>query len=62
MEEIKEHKLVWIDCEMTGLSPENDRIIEIACIVTDMDLREVFEGPNLIINQPKELLDGMSDW
>ena len=57
-----EGKLVWIDCEMTGLSPETDRIIEIACIVTDMGLDEIHEGPHLIIHQPKELLDGMDEW
>ncbi|MEL0047491.1 MAG: exonuclease domain-containing protein, partial [Gammaproteobacteria bacterium] len=37
--------LVWIDLEMTGLSPENDRIIEIATVVTDKDLNVLGEGP-----------------
>ncbi|TPX66937.1 hypothetical protein SpCBS45565_g04085 [Spizellomyces sp. 'palustris'] len=54
--------LVWIDLEMTGLDLQKDRIIEIACIITDGDLNIVAEGPNLVISQPKELMDGMSEW
>ncbi|KAI2659667.1 Oligoribonuclease, mitochondrial [Labeo rohita] len=55
-------RMVWVDLEMTGLDIEKDQIIEMACIVTDSDLNIIAEGPNLIINQPDELLDGMSDW
>ncbi|XP_039531519.1 small fragment nuclease [Pimephales promelas] len=55
-------RMVWVDLEMTGLDIEKDRIIEMACIVTDSDLNIIAEGPNLIINQPDDLLDGMSDW
>lgn len=54
--------LVWIDLEMTGLSPERDRIIEIATIITDSNLEIVAEGPVLAINQPDGLLAGMDDW
>jgi len=55
--------MVWIDLEMTGLTPENNQIIEIAVIVTDAnDLETRYEGPNLIINCPQEILDGMDDW
>ncbi|KNC99168.1 uncharacterized protein SPPG_05422 [Spizellomyces punctatus DAOM BR117] len=54
--------LVWIDLEMTGLDLAKDRIIEIACIITDGDLNIVAEGPNLVISQPKELMEGMSQW
>ena len=54
--------LVWIDLEMTGLDPENERIIEIATIITDSNLTIVAEGPNLVINQPKELMDNMDEW
>ena len=43
--------LIWIDLEMTGLSPEDDRIIEIATIVTDPDLNVLAEGPVLAIHQ-----------
>ncbi|KAK6469196.1 oligoribonuclease [Huso huso] len=55
-------RLVWVDLEMTGLDIDKDEIIEMACLITDSDLNIIAEGPNLIINQPDELLDGMSDW
>lgn len=54
--------LIWIDLEMTGLSPEHDRIIEIATIVTDKNLNILDEGPMLAIHQSQERLDGMDDW
>lgn len=54
--------LVWIDLEMTGLSPERDRIIEIATIITDSNLEIVAEGPVLAINQSEGLLAGMDEW
>ena len=58
----KKSNLVWIDLEMTGLSPQNDRIIEIASIVTDIHLDVVAEGPQLVIHQSDERLNGMDDW
>ncbi len=51
--------LVWIDLEMTGLDPDNDVILEIACIVTDGNLSEVVEGPDLVLNATAEQLNGM---
>lgn len=54
--------LIWIDLEMTGLDPLNDRIIEIATVVTDGDLNVVAEGPVLAIHQPDTLLDNMDEW
>ncbi|XP_068645760.1 oligoribonuclease-like [Aristolochia californica] len=54
--------LVWIDLEMTGLDVEVDRILEIACIVTDGKLLKVVEGPDLVIHQSKECLDNMGEW
>ncbi len=54
--------LIWIDLEMTGLSPENDRIIEIATVVTDKNLNLLGEGPVLAVSQPWALLEGMDDW
>ncbi|KAF9586510.1 Oligoribonuclease, mitochondrial [Lunasporangiospora selenospora] len=53
--------LVWIDCEMTGLSA-TDKLIEIAVLITDDDLNIVEEGPSLIIRQPKEVMDNMNEW
>jgi oligoribonuclease len=54
--------LVWLDLEMTGLSVDNDVILEIATVLTDNDLNEVAVGPNLIIHQSDEVLAGMNDW
>jgi len=54
-------RLVWIDCEMTGLDVERDALIEIACLVTDAELNLLDEGIDLIIKPPAEALDQMSD-
>ena len=54
--------LVWMDLEMTGLDPKKDRIIEMATIITDGDLRTIAEGPVLVIHQSQELIDGMDEW
>lgn len=57
-----EFNLVWLDMEMTGLDPDNDRIIEVAVIVTDSDLNVLAEGPVFAIHQPDEVLDRMDAW
>jgi oligoribonuclease len=57
-----DQNLVWLDCEMTGLDPEHDRIIEIAVIVTDAKLVQRLEGPVLVIHQSDALLGGMDAW
>jgi oligoribonuclease len=54
--------LIWIDLEMTGLDTVNDRIIEVATIVTDKYLNELAEGPVLAIGQSKETMDAMDEW
>ncbi|KAI8646181.1 ribonuclease H-like domain-containing protein [Parasitella parasitica] len=54
--------LVWIDCEMTGLDLKKDRIIEIAVLITDGDLNIVGKGPELVIHQPKHVMDNMNEW
>ena len=54
--------LVWLDCEMTGLDPNHDRIIEIAVVVTGADLSTRIEGPVFAIHQSDELLNGMDAW
>ena len=57
-----ELNLVWIDCEMTGLDPEAERLIEIAVIVTGPNLTPRIEGPVLVIHQCDEQLDRMDAW
>jgi oligoribonuclease len=54
--------LLWLDMEMTGLSPEMDRIIEIAVVVTDADLNTIAEGPVLVVHQAEETMDAMDSW
>ncbi len=54
--------LVWMDLEMTGLSPRDDRIIEIATVITDPHLNVIEEGPVMAIRQPLERLAGMDEW
>jgi oligoribonuclease len=52
-------RLVWIDCEMTGLDIDHDALIEIACLVTDGELNLLDEGIDLIIKPPAEALETM---
>lgn len=54
--------LVWLDMEMTGLDPDNDRVIELACVVTDANLEVIAEGPVLVVHQSDEVLGGMDSW
>lgn len=56
------NNLIWIDLEMTGLSPERDVIIEIATVVTDAELNILAEGPVFAIHQHEAVLAGMDDW
>lgn len=57
-----DQNLVWLDCEMTGLDPERDRLIEIAVIVTGPNLEPRIEGPVLVIHQSDAQLDLMDAW
>jgi oligoribonuclease len=57
-----DQNLVWLDCEMTGLDPERDRIIEIAVVVTGPNLEPRIEGPALAIHQTDAQLDLMDAW
>jgi oligoribonuclease len=53
-------RLVWIDCEMTGLDLVNDRLIEVAVLITDGELNLVDDdGLDLVISAPDDVLDGM---
>jgi oligoribonuclease len=54
--------LVWIDCEMTGLDPEKERLLEIAVVVTGPHLTPRIEGPVCVIHQSDELLEKMDAW
>ncbi len=57
-----ENNLIWIDLEMTGLDPDQDHIIEIATVVTDLHLNILAQGPVLAIHQPDSVLDTMDEW
>ena len=57
-----DQNLIWLDCEMTGLDPEVDRLIEIAVVVTGPDLSPRIEGPVFAIHQSDEQLDRMDAW
>lgn len=58
----RETSLLWIDLEMTGLDPEKDRIIEMAAIVTDVDLNLIAESQVITVHQPDSLLAQMDEW
>ena len=57
-----DQNLVWLDCEMTGLDPERDRIIEIAVVVTGPNLEPRIEGPVIAVHQTDAQLDLMDAW
>ena len=57
-----DQNLVWLDCEMTGLDPEAERLIEIAVVVTGPNLEPRIEGPVLVIHQSDAQLDKMDAW
>jgi len=54
-------RLVWIDCEMTGLDLERDALIEIAVLVTDAELNVLGEGVDLVIAPPAQALETMPE-
>ena len=55
-------RLVWIDCEMTGLDLRADALIEVAALVTDFDLNVLGDGVDLIVKPPAEALDQMNEF
>ncbi|MFA4970845.1 MAG: oligoribonuclease [Sulfuritalea sp.] len=57
-----QNALVWLDMEMTGLNPDNDRIIELALVVTNSNLDIVAEAPTWTVHQSDEVLNGMDEW
>jgi oligoribonuclease len=55
-------RIVWIDCEMTGLSLERDALIEVAALVTDFELNQLGDGVDLVIAPPAGALEQMDDF
>ena len=55
-------KLVWIDLEMSGLDPIKDVILEIAVVVTDMQLQIVAQGPDIVISHSELVIKNMDEW
>ncbi|XP_039953069.1 probable oligoribonuclease [Bactrocera tryoni] len=54
--------IVWMDLEMTGLNSISDKIIEVACLITDKDLKVLTEGLCFAIKHPKEVFEQMNEW
>ncbi|NNM46145.1 oligoribonuclease [Knoellia koreensis] len=55
-------RIVWIDCEMTGLSLEHDALIEVAALVTDFELNQLGDGVDLVIAPPAQALEQMDEF
>jgi oligoribonuclease len=56
------NSLIWIDMEMSGLSPENDRVLELAIVITDSQLNVVAEGPVKVVHQADDVFERMDSW
>src|SRR4051812_1435996 len=54
-------RMVWIDCEMTGLDLRHDALVEVAALVTDYELTVLGDGVDVVIRPPQEALDQMPD-
>jgi oligoribonuclease len=54
--------LIWLDMEMSGLSPDSDRILELAAVVTDAELNVLAQSPVLVVHQSDAVLAGMDAW
>lgn len=57
-----DENLIWLDCEMSGLDPEKERLLEIAVVITSPDLSIRVESPVYVIHQVDAVLDGMDAW
>lgn len=53
--------IVWVDCEMTGLNPEHDVLVEVAVVITDSELNPLDDGIDIVITAPEEILATMDD-
>jgi oligoribonuclease len=58
----RDQNLVWLDCDMSGLDPEKEFLLEIAVVVTGPDLATRIDGPVLVIHQSDAVLDAMDAW
>lgn len=54
--------LIWIDMEMSGLSPDQDHILEVALVITGPHLDVIAEGPVFVLSQRESVLEGMDHW
>ena len=55
-------RIIWVDCEMTGLSLQSDALVEVAALVTDFELNQLGEGVDVVIRPPDEALAQMDDF
>ena len=55
-------RIIWVDCEMTGLSLQSDALVEVAALVTDFELNQLGEGVDVVIRPPDEALVQMDDF
>ena len=64
MSEVSHNKnnLIWLDMEMTGLSVENNVILEVAVVITDSNLNILNESKSYAVNQPESELNKMDKW
>jgi oligoribonuclease len=56
------NNLIWVDMEMSGLDPRIEKVLEVAIVITDTELRTVAEGPVIVVHQPAAVLDAMDAW
>jgi oligoribonuclease len=59
---VSDERIVWIDCEMTGLDTTSDALVEVACLVTDSELNVLGDGVDVVIRPPQEALEKMGDF
>ena len=62
MTAVSGERIVWIDCEMTGLDLVADALVEVACLVTDSELTVLGEGVDVVVRPPAEAVEQMGDF
>ena len=62
MDEKNNNNLIWLDMEMSGLDPENDKVLEIAVVITDPFLTIIAESPVFVVHQEDAVLARMDAW